>query len=305
MNSSFDSVHSFCEDGYYEALKCPVCNEIFKYPRILPCGDSVCFVCIILLREKDDLDGSDKFKCPVCEQIHLNLTSDLPRNNAIENMIKLNLTTLYPNKHTQELMFNLKILRKLANRFKDLLSDPLKDVENSCEALRKQVIWATKRKAEILNGCKNMLLEQIEVFEVKCLQKMSSLGRSSEFRETIASSERLIQSVDDFTLQQADYLSKSLLNENEIEEANEKTKGLFMDLCWDMKTVDLLRYEQGKMEFISNEDEIDSKILGRLEQKLEGIKTSRDSFDVLNEGFMQNSLREIDAFMMTNETKRF
>ena len=83
MNSSYDSLRSYCEDDYSQALQCPVCNEIFEHPRILPCGDSVCFGCINLLNKGYDQKGNAMFKCPVCQQVHMNLTSDLPRNNAV------------------------------------------------------------------------------------------------------------------------------------------------------------------------------------------------------------------------------
>lgn len=304
MNSSLDSLRSYFEDGYNQALKCPVCNEIFEYPRILPCGDSVCFGCIVLLKEGDDSEGNANFKCPVCEQVHMNLTSDLPRNNAIENILKLNSTTLYPNKLAQELKSNLKILRKQANRFKYILANPQRDVQNSCEALKKKVVWTTHRKVHVLNESKKSLMEQIDAYEHKCLEKMGSLAMSAAFSESMDSIKSSIETVDEFVMEQAEYLSKSLLDEHEIEEANEKTKSFFMDLCWDMKTVDLYRYDEGKMEFISNEQDIEPKILGILELKPRRISVSRDKAEEVSEGFMQNRLREIDEFMTSSQRQR-
>ncbi|XP_068557994.1 E3 ubiquitin/ISG15 ligase TRIM25-like isoform X2 [Cebidichthys violaceus] len=44
-----------------ELLMCPVCQDIFNNPRQLPCGHTMCLVCLNTV-----MDHSDAFRCPDC-----------------------------------------------------------------------------------------------------------------------------------------------------------------------------------------------------------------------------------------------
>lgn len=46
-----------------EILMCPVCQDIFKDPRQLPCGHSLCMVC---LENLVDHSSDIPFRCPDC-----------------------------------------------------------------------------------------------------------------------------------------------------------------------------------------------------------------------------------------------
>lgn len=46
-----------------EMLMCPVCQDIFKDPRQLPCGHSMCMTCLEGLM---DHSSDVAFKCPDC-----------------------------------------------------------------------------------------------------------------------------------------------------------------------------------------------------------------------------------------------
>lgn len=48
-----------------EMLTCPVCRDIFKDPRQLPCGHSMCMGC---LENMMDHSSDMPFRCPDCRQ---------------------------------------------------------------------------------------------------------------------------------------------------------------------------------------------------------------------------------------------
>lgn len=53
------------EEKLEEMLTCSVCRDIFKDPRQLPCGHSMCMDCLQNLREH----SSDvPFRCPNCRE---------------------------------------------------------------------------------------------------------------------------------------------------------------------------------------------------------------------------------------------
>lgn len=48
---------------FEELLTCPVCQDIFRDPRQLPCGHSICMAC---LENMMDHTAGAPFRCPDC-----------------------------------------------------------------------------------------------------------------------------------------------------------------------------------------------------------------------------------------------
>ena len=59
-----------------EELTCPVCQDEFDDPRILPCGHCYCRKCVVLL-QLSNTAGPDPFPCPECRN-----KTVLPSNDA-------------------------------------------------------------------------------------------------------------------------------------------------------------------------------------------------------------------------------
>jgi len=47
-------------------VECPVCNEVYKDPRMMPCGHTFCFSCIETWRDGRQL--GEFLTCPFCRQ---------------------------------------------------------------------------------------------------------------------------------------------------------------------------------------------------------------------------------------------
>ena len=47
------------------SLICPLCSNIFRDPRIIPCSTSACHECI-----QSRSDANMKLKCPACDEEH-------------------------------------------------------------------------------------------------------------------------------------------------------------------------------------------------------------------------------------------
>ena len=69
-----------------EELTCPVCQDEFDDPRILPCGHRYCRKCIVQL---SNTAGPDPFPCPECRKgtvLPSNDASLLPRSLLVVRM---------------------------------------------------------------------------------------------------------------------------------------------------------------------------------------------------------------------------
>lgn len=65
-----------------EMLICPVCRDIFKDPRQLPCGHSMCMGCVEKIR---DHSTSMPFRCPDCREYFGQIIM-IQKNYALSNI---------------------------------------------------------------------------------------------------------------------------------------------------------------------------------------------------------------------------
>ncbi|KAL5493298.1 hypothetical protein EMCRGX_G014454 [Ephydatia muelleri] len=82
-------------DGLRDALKCPICHQLFENPKILPCLHDICADCLekkIRLQPQDPASGLPLCPVPLCnEPLGQGFTNvqDLPTNLTAQNLVKL------------------------------------------------------------------------------------------------------------------------------------------------------------------------------------------------------------------------
>uniref|UniRef100_A0AC34F8N1 RING-type domain-containing protein n=1 Tax=Panagrolaimus sp. ES5 TaxID=591445 RepID=A0AC34F8N1_9BILA len=69
-------------------VACPICLETFVDPRTLFCGHSLCFQCMVRLREVGGTKSTD-VKCPNCRRITKIPEAGLPTNYGLQDAISL------------------------------------------------------------------------------------------------------------------------------------------------------------------------------------------------------------------------
>jgi len=70
-----------------DALRCPICLDIFEEPKILPCGHSYCHECIEKLRKSDGIQSASGVCCPLCRDASPMPTGGYKTNYAAQNAI--------------------------------------------------------------------------------------------------------------------------------------------------------------------------------------------------------------------------
>ncbi|KAH3703160.1 uncharacterized protein LOC127859707 [Dreissena polymorpha] len=91
-----------------DVIKCPACMEVFKSPRVLPCGHSMCYECLnSLIICSESTKTKEHFLCPVCHK------NTFPRDSKLSRQ-----------KWAQHFPVNSTILRLLRNASVKNAGDP-------------------------------------------------------------------------------------------------------------------------------------------------------------------------------------
>lgn len=116
----------FKEEEINDELVCPKCRHKFDDPRILPCGATLCKLCI-----EDELTRSEKtpaeFKCPSCSSAHQSAV--FPANLVAARLVKKSSNEVYRGKSVEKLK---ECLNKIETDVRELEKNKLRFVTNTC-----------------------------------------------------------------------------------------------------------------------------------------------------------------------------
>lgn len=92
------------EEEIIEELHCPKCRRRFSDPRIIPCGQTYCQMCIRDLVEAYEDKKRDTFKCPSCASKHpIPPETGFPPNLVAVRLLKKSSNEVYRSKNVERL----------------------------------------------------------------------------------------------------------------------------------------------------------------------------------------------------------
>uniref|UniRef100_A0A914Z0P6 RING-type domain-containing protein n=1 Tax=Panagrolaimus superbus TaxID=310955 RepID=A0A914Z0P6_9BILA len=87
-NENIEKLESPQNSTNFVEVACPICLEMFVDPRTLFCGHSLCFGCLVRLREVGGTKSTD-VKCPNCRRVTKIPEAGLPTNYGLQDAISL------------------------------------------------------------------------------------------------------------------------------------------------------------------------------------------------------------------------
>jgi hypothetical protein len=93
----------YSEQDIVEHLSCPSCRQPFDAPNFLPCGNSLCSVCVFELYNADM-----RSECGVCNEFHNLPRRGFPSNQTIVRLMEKKAAEVYRNKTTTRLNKHLR-----------------------------------------------------------------------------------------------------------------------------------------------------------------------------------------------------
>ena len=140
-----------------EKLTCNYCNEIYKQPVTLACGDTIC------IEHIDKIISSDSGKrliCPICNQEHVNQNHSV--NKLVEALLQIEIHK-FELDPKYELIFN-NMKREIQNLEK-VLKDPENFIYEEINELKRQVDLDRENLKSEIDELADDLIQQLESHE--------------------------------------------------------------------------------------------------------------------------------------------
>jgi hypothetical protein len=264
-----------------QELICPTCSERYQSPRLLPCGDSICFRCIGFIK---DQNSNDLYKCPVCEATHAVLDEKLPRNKILEKLLSKDANEVYRNRDVEELKEKLTKLKLKTKSLEYHLNYPHESIKEYCKSLLDQIDLQTEKVHQLVNEFHDSLFDQVKEYEKECLEYFENLEEAGDefLEEDTKVIESTIEKSKKFFQEKSDYLRKFKISDEEI-------KCSLTDSGNNINTVKYLLcsfkthlFKSFKMQFIENQNELKRDLLGTIKMCPIGVNLTESRTKCFN-----------------------
>ena len=142
-----------------EKLTCKYCNQIYKNPITLTCGDNIC---IHHIEELISSSSSNKFPCPLCSTQNLNLNFEV--NKLVQDLIDNDLHNLEVDSKFKLIYNDLKTEIK---KIETILKDPEHVIFEEISELKRQVDLEREKLKSQIDVLANDLIQRLESYEAR------------------------------------------------------------------------------------------------------------------------------------------
>ena len=177
-----------------DILKCEICKNKFDEPHILPCGSSVCNLCLdTMLRSIGQNDNS--FKCTLCQATHKN--GKFPENKLIKKLLGKSSAEFYRGNIVEKFKANLKEIETQKIDLEYGLKNSVDKVKENCIELRCDVDLATETAIRDIQKHRDVMIQQIEQYEAKTIEAIQ-IGNEvkGEIEKKISDMEKLLEDME-------------------------------------------------------------------------------------------------------------
>ena len=171
------------KETFINELNCPKCNDTCVPPRQLPCGNSLCTLCL----EVTEIEAPNRFKCMVCEQIHFIPEEGFPIDEKLANELNKKAALLKVNSDQFKSNFDsvkakLKQVEFLANGDYVVITEFCRDLKTDVQLAKELKIKELEETSEDtmakklgINKLENLaekVMSQIDIFQKEKLQTL-------------------------------------------------------------------------------------------------------------------------------------
>jgi hypothetical protein len=159
----------YAQSDLKEFLNCQNCDIEYQDPRILPCYEFICSICIDSLTEsKDDVDV---FNCPYCKDVHQIPENGFQKNKYIEKLILKKPREVYRCKEFEELKSRIETIDIKLNELNDNFEWGKNRIIDYCNKLREEINFAKNKAHQEIDQLNTEYNLEVDKYEKECLKK--------------------------------------------------------------------------------------------------------------------------------------
>lgn len=225
-------------------LNCELCNRKYDEPRSLPCGNTICNICICAIEDKLLLTNKSCFKCVLCADHHCVPQSGFPINKPIKKLMSEKPNEIYRGRDAEIFKANLNDVQMQISELETTILKGIDKIKEHCHQLRIQVQQAASEKFEEINRMTSSLMRQINNYEKECIQNAIV---DEEYKQSF---DQRITVISKFIDDNKGYLYQCNISEKEIITANEMFKMFKAKLDEEVVNINDFTFNYSLMEFI-------------------------------------------------------
>ena len=214
-------------DAINRLLECPKCNEAGRDMKVLPCGESICEICLDDQVFKSKEAKSKSIECFLCNKAHVVPEEGFITNEGLKKLAKLELeaTEISRGEEANELISILNGIRTTRVEIEQLAQKPENVIDDKCRDLTNEVEVdvAVETVHKRLDEMRERVLEEINAYKTERLKELLEEDKFVNWRHELS---RLLEKTTEFEKKWNDYLGEATLDKKRLDEAIKSAQSL-------------------------------------------------------------------------------
>lgn len=199
----------------------------------------------------------NELKCIMCNDFHKRPTNgSFPINEILLGLMNEKPKEVYRSEEVENLKLNLNKLEALSNTFQFNLNNSEAKIKEHCIELRRLSQLSTEQKKVELDQFNDDFIKQINQYESNCIRNL----KDKQYKQF----EQSINEIIIFNKEKRNYLKTYNINDKQIIDANKMATSYISKVNDQINNLDCYIFNSNKMEFITNKDKLDKKIVGSI-----------------------------------------
>jgi IS1 family transposase len=235
----------FEEKEMKDLLNCPHCKKRFSLPMVLPCGNSICRVCLDSLVIQNQANKG-MFACPICNLTHEEPAGGFPLNLTIIKILERQQKEFYRGAKAEKLKSYLKNIQIEINDSIYLLDNAVEKIKNYFNYLDQHLILQTESTVKMIEKYSENLRNEIKRHERECISSFKEENFRYKSKSTLDTKIK-------FCCDSNSYLGKAIIEDSEIEKLIAEAKSHLRELGELKVNLDSKMFNNKRVKVIDSE----------------------------------------------------
>jgi hypothetical protein len=249
------------EEDVANVIKCGICSQTYKDPRLLPCGESACHECIIdsILRNQEK-----QFECVFCKEIHQPCykNSEFYPNKGLYKLVEKKAEEVYRFEGYENLKHKLGEIKTKCEGLETNTSNGIYQIQEHCNKMRNDVHLRAEIVIEQVHQITESLIAEIDEYEKECVDSFNS--KIDEYRNKFG---KLLVETNDFYNNTSKYINEFKVDKNLVDESLANANELICKLNQESFLFEKLKFNERIIQFTNSSLQFVKELIGSLSNK--------------------------------------